>query len=196
MENSTEIFFVKDSMVFYVKTFINGFDGKNIYVKNTNLLNKYAHIGDKVHIKYMSFVLHSRIVGKTEDNIILDFPALGTEKPLGDRKSVRVEVSSKKPIKIYIDGKEKNVHDISETGFSLFCYPDEVENYFNKEIKISLEVPDVEEEIQGTAKLINVREFENGKVLCGFEMFIEDKDMVKIRFYIYHRIKEILEAIK
>ena len=196
MENSAEIFFVKDSMVFYVKTSVNDFDGRNIYIKNTKLLNKYAHIGDKVHIKYMSFVLHSRVVGKNESSVILDFPALGSEKPLGDRKSVRVEISPEKPVKVFLDGKEKTVHDISETGFSLFCNPDEVEQYFNKEIKISLEVPEVEEKIQGTAKLINMREFEDGKVLCGFEMFIEDKDMVKIRFYIYHRIKEILEAIK
>lgn len=196
MENPAEIFFVKDGMVFYVKTSVNGFDGKHIYAKNTNLLNKYAHIGDKVHIKYMSFVLHSRIVGKTDESVILDFPALGTERPLGDRKSVRVEISPKRPVKVHIDGKEKILHDISESGFSFFCKPDEVEEYFNKEVKISLDVPDVEEEIQGTAKLVNVREFENGKVLCGFEMFIEDKDMVKIRFYIYHRIKEILEAIR
>lgn len=149
-------------------------------------------------MKYSTFILHTKIISKSEDYIILDFPTLTSEKPLGDRKSVRVKPSPEKPVKIKINNVEKDVYDISEVGFSFKCSQEEIDRFLAcaKSNSVVIELPSEESKIKGEAKLINVRELENRDILCGYELFLEDADMVKVRFYIYERVKEILKGIK
>jgi len=196
MSSHVEIYLLNDDTVIYVKTELEKFDGSKIYVKGTPLLRKYGKVGDKVHFRYDSFVLPTRIIGLGDDYYILEFPTLHPEKPVGERRSIRVRVPKKNPIRVKIDGYEKDMHDISETGFSVFCNIEELDHVADssKSLEVSFILPNIEEEIHGTARIANIREIEQGKVLCGYELFLEDADMVKVRFYIYERIKEILQG--
>ena len=199
MSSRAEIFLFNSEVVLYTITEIIGLlDDDKIKVKATSLLKRFGVEGEKVFLKYSTFILPTKIIRKSEDYIILDFPTLTPEKPLGDRKSVRVKPSPEKPVKIKINNVEKDIYDISEVGFSLKCSQDEVERFSTrvKSNSVVIELPNEESKIQGKAKLINVRELENGDILCGYELFLDDTDMVKIRFYIYERVKEILKGVK
>ncbi|NPB08231.1 MAG: PilZ domain-containing protein [Aquificae bacterium] len=191
-----EIYLLNDDTVVYVKTDLEKFDGSAIHVKATPLLKKYGRVGDRVHFRYDSFVLPTRIIGVGEDYYLLEFPTLHPEKPVGERRSIRVRVPQRSPIKVNLEGIEKEMHDISETGFSVFCNLEELDEIANpsKTLEVSFTLPNIEEEIRGTARIANIREVERGKILCGYELFLEDPDMVKVRFYIYERIKEILQG--
>ncbi|HIQ49081.1 MAG TPA: hypothetical protein EYH58_05565, partial [Aquifex aeolicus] len=197
MSSRAEIFLFNSEVVLYTITEIIGLlDDDKIKVKATSLLKRFGVEGEKVFLKYSTFILPTKIIRKSEDYIILDFPTLTPEKPLGDRKSVRVKPSPEKPVKIKINNVEKDIYDISEVGFSLKCSQDEIERFSTrvKSNSVVIELPNEESKIQGKAKLINVRELENGDILCGYELFLDDTDMVKIRFYIYERVKEILKG--
>lgn len=160
-------------------------------------MKKFGVEGEKAYLKYSTFILHTRILGKTEDYIILDFPTLNPEKPLGDRKSVRVTPSSENPVKVIIDGKEKIVNDISEVGFSVICSIEEINDVIKGGfLNVDISLPTYEDLIKGQAQLVNIRETKNGDILCGYELFLKDEDTVKVRFYIYERVKEILKSIK
>ncbi|HID65441.1 MAG TPA: hypothetical protein EYP32_00485 [Aquificaceae bacterium] len=199
MSSRAEIFLFNSEVVLYTITEIIGLlDDDKIKVKATSLLKRFGVEGEKVFLKYSTFILPTKIIRKSEDYIILDFPTLTPEKPLGDRKSVRVKPSPEKPVKIKINNVEKDIYDISEVGFSLKCSQDEIERFSTrvKSNSVVIELPNEESKIQGKAKLINVRELENGDILCGYELFLDDTDMVKIRFYIYERVKEILKGVK
>lgn len=199
MSSRAEIFLFNNEVVLYTITEIIGLlDDDKIKVKATSLLKRFGVEGEKVFLKYSTFILPTKIIRKSEDYIILDFPTLTPEKPLGDRKSVRVKPSPEKPVKIKINNVEKDIYDISEVGFSLKCSQDEIERFSTrvKSNSVVIELPNEESKIQGKAKLINVRELENGDILCGYELFLDDTDMVKIRFYIYERVKEILKGVK
>ncbi len=198
MSYQGEIFLFKNDVVLYTITDILGLtENEKIKVVNTPLLEKFGIEGEKAYIKYSTFILHTRIVGKTKDYVILDFPTLNPEKPLGDRKSVRVNPASERPVKVMIEDKEKNVNDISEVGFSVKCSVEEVENVINGELlNVRIRLPNYEDLISGQAQIVNIRETKNGNILCGYELFLKDEDTVKVRFYLYERIKEILKSIK
>ena len=198
MSYQGEIFLFKNDVVLYTITDILGLtENEKIKVVNTPLLEKFGIEGEKAYIKYSTFILHTRIVGKTKDYVILDFPTLNPEKPLGDRKSVRVNPASERPVKVMIEDKEKNVNDISEVGFSVKCSVEEVENVINGELlNVRIRLPNYEDLISGQAQIVNIRETKKGNILCGYELFLKDEDTVKVRFYLYERIKEILKSIK
>ena len=94
-----------------------------------------------------------------------------------------------------VDGerKEYQAEDISEGGFSVIVEkPEEMEVFFDKEVVAHLIFPVEVEEVRCPARMVNVQELPDGKIKLGFEMFIDDADMVKVRFYVYSRIREIL----
>ena len=85
-------------------------------------------------------------------------------------------------------------HDISEGGLSIEVESKEqVEEFIEKrEFEFRLETPIKEApQVSGSMKLVNIMEMPD-KFKLGFETFMEDADMVKLRFYIYQRIKEML----
>ncbi|NPB07277.1 MAG: hypothetical protein GXO03_06720 [Aquificae bacterium] len=196
MGSHVEIYLLEEDTVVYVKTQLEQFDGSLLQVKATPLLKKYGKVGERVHFKYDSFVLPTRIAGKSEEHFLLEFPVLHPERPVGERRSVRVKPSRRQPVTVKLAGKEKEVFDVSETGFSIFCSLDELDELADpsRTYEVSLRVPKLEEELEGTARVANVRELEDGKILCGYELFLEDADMTKLRFYVYERIKEILKG--
>jgi len=196
MNSHVEIYLLDLEPVVYVRTNLEKFDGNRIQVKATPLLKRYGKVGERVHFKYDSFVLPTRITGKGEEHFLLEFPMLHPERPVGERRSVRVRPSSQQPIKVVINGIEKEMSDISETGFSVLCDYEELDRVADPDenYEVRFVLPKMEEEITGYARIANVREVEDGKILCGYELFLEDPDMVKVRFYIYERIKEILKG--
>ncbi|NPA32245.1 MAG: hypothetical protein GXO04_01315 [Aquificae bacterium] len=199
MNSHAELFlFVRDDVVIYIITTLLGVvDDSRIKVKTTPLLRRFGLEGTRVYFKYSTFILPTKIVGKSDDFVLLDFPALSPEKPLGDRKSIRVKPSPRKPVYVSLNGKEKEVYDISEVGFSVKCSEDEIDTQVREEktFSVVLKLPVEHTEIRGEAKLVNVRELKNDEVLCGYELYVDDTDMVKIRFYIYERVKQILKGI-
>jgi len=198
MNLKTEVFLVEKEILVYVQTKSIGIEEDSIKIKMTPLLKKFANVGDKVYLKHSTFMLPTKIKAKKENEIILEFPSLTPEKPLGDRRSVRVLNDPENPVKVKFNGMEKDVYDISEVGFSIKCDMDEIDQILqNKEIsEVEIFLPNLEEWIKGSARLVNVREFENGDILCGYELFLDNADEVKVRFYIYERVKEILKGEK
>jgi len=196
-EKIAEVFIFEDSFFFNTKVAIKRVEEDRVVLTATKLLKKFAVLGKKAHLKYATFALPVKIVGKSEDEVIVTVPALNPERPVGDRRSARVQPSHIHPIKLYLaldeEEKEYEVEDISEGGFSVIVSePQEVDVYLNREVKVHIDFPVEAEEVRGTAKLVNVQELEDGKIKLGFELLIDDADMVKVRFYVYSRIKEIL----
>ncbi len=196
-EKIAEIFIFEDSFFFTTKVQIRRVEGDRIALSNTPLLNKFALLGKKVHIRYSTFALPVKVVGKNEEELIVTLPSLSPEKPVGDRKSARVKPSHIHPVKLYMkeDGEEveKEVEDISEGGFSILVKnPSEVDRYIGRDVEVHIDFPVEVEEVRGTARLVNIQEFPDGRIKLGFELFIDDADMVKVRFYVYSRIREIL----
>ncbi len=196
-EKAAEIFIFEDSFFFNTKVAIKRVEEDRVVLTATKLLKKFAVLGKKAHLKYATFALPVKIVGKSEEEVIVTVPALNPERPVGDRRSARVPPSHVHPVKLYLaldeEEKEYEVEDISEGGFSVVVSePEEVDTYLNREVKVHIDFPVEAEEVRGTAKLVNVQELEDGRIKLGFELLIEDADMVKVRFYVYSRIKEIL----
>ncbi len=193
---SAEIFIFEDTFFFTTKVNIKRVEGDKVILTITPLLKKFAVLGKRIYLKYRSFVLPVKVVGKSDEDLIVSLPELNPEKPVGDRKSARVKPSHVHPVRLYIelsgDRREFPVEDISEGGFSTVVEASELDKFLGKELSVHIEFPVEVEEVRGTAKLVNVQELENGRIKMGFEMFIEDADTVKVRFYVYSRIREIL----
>ncbi len=192
-----EIFVFEDSFFFTTKTKIKRVEEDRIVLQGTRLLNRFAVIGRKVHMKYTTFALPAKVVGKTGEEIIVTLPSLNPERPVGDRRSARVPPSHVHPVKLYIkvngERREYEIEDISEGGFSILVQsPAEIENFIEREVEVHIDFPVEAEEVSGTAKLVNIQELENGSIKLGFETFLDDADIVKVRFYVYSRIREIL----
>ncbi|AAC06969.1 hypothetical protein [Aquifex aeolicus] len=198
MQLKTEVFLVEKEILVYIQTKSIGIEDNSIKLKMTPLLKKFANIGDKVYLKHSTFMLPTKIKAKKEDEVLLEFPSLTPEKPLGDRRNVRVLSDPENPVKVRFNEITKEVYDISEVGFSIKCGMEEIDEILkNKEIsEVEIYLPNLEEWIKGSARLVNVREFENGDILCGYELFLDTPDEVKVRFYIYERVKEILKGEK
>lgn len=195
-EKTAEIFIFEDFFFFTTKVPIRRVEGDRIILSTTPLLNKFALLGKKVHIKYSTFALPVKVIGKSEKELIVTLPSLSPERPVGDRKSARVRPSHIHPVRLYLgkDREEKEVEDISEGGFSILVRnPSEVDRYIGKEMEVHIDFPVEVEEVKGTARLVNIQEFPDGRIKLGFELFIDDADMVKVRFYVYSRIREILK---
>ncbi len=194
---NAEVFIFEDTFFFTTKVNIKRVEGERLILTTTPLLKKFAVLGKRIYIKYRSFALPVKVVGKSEEELIVTLPELNPERPVGDRKSARVNPSHVHPVKLYVevDGtrKEYEVEDISEGGFSIRVDASELENFLNKEVGVHIEFPVELEEVRGSAKLVNVQELEDGKLKLGFEMFLDDADTVKVRFYVYSRIREILK---
>ena len=198
-EKTTEIFIFEDSFFFSTKTRIKRVEGDRIVLEGTRLLRRFAVLGKKVHMKYSTFALPTKVVGKNEEEIIVSLPSLNPEKPVGDRKSARVKPSHVHPVKLNIkldeEEREYEVDDISEGGFSIVVdSPMEIDNFLGREVGVHIDFPVEAEEVFGTARLVNIQELEDGRVKLGFEMFLDDADTVKVRFYVYARIREILRG--
>jgi hypothetical protein len=191
-----EVFIFEDTFFFTTKVGIKRVEGNKVVLTTTPLLKKFAVLGKRIYLKYSSFALPVKVVGKSEEELIVTLPELNPERPVGDRKSARVKPSHMHPVRLYleVDGERREfpVEDISEGGFSIVVDSSELEKFLGREVGVHIEFPVEVEEVKGTAKLVNVQELEEGKVKIGFEMFIEDADTVKVRFYVYSRIREIL----
>ncbi len=195
-EKVVDVFVFEDALFFTTSVPLLRVEGDKLVLKSTPLLKKFAVLGEKVYLKYSTFVLPVRVVGKKEDELIVTLPSLSPERPVGDRKSARVKPSHVHPVKLYFkdDGEEdKEVEDISEGGFSIIVSNlSEVDRYINREVRVHIDFPVEVEEIEGTARLVNIQEFPDGRIRLGFELFVDDADTVKVRFYVYSRIREIL----
>ncbi|NPA42317.1 MAG: PilZ domain-containing protein [Aquificae bacterium] len=198
VERKADIFLFEDSFFFTTKVAIKRVEENRIVLSLTPLLRKFAVLGKKAHIKYATFALPVKVVGKNDEELIVSLPTLNPEKPVGDRRSARVVPSHVHPVKIYLspDGQEEKEYeamDISEGGFSVrSTNPAELEAFLDKEVKVHIDFPVEGEEVFGKAHLVNVQELEDGSVKLGFELIAEDADTVKVRFYVYSRIKEML----
>ena len=198
-DRTAEIFIFEDTFFFTTKVEIRRVEGDRVILSTTPLLSRFAIIGKKVHIRYSTFALPVKVVGKNDQEIIITLPSLSPEKPVGDRKSARVRPSHVHPIRLYIkeDGQEveHEVEDISEGGFSIVVKnPSEVDKYIGRDVEVHIDFPVEAEEVRGTARMVNIQEFSEGKIKLGFELFIDDADTVKVRFYVYSRIREILRG--
>ena len=199
-DKTAEVFVFEDSYFFTTKTKINKVQEDRIFLQNTPLLKRFALLGKRIHFKYATFVLPSRVLGKSEKEIVISLPTLSSESPAGDRRSARVPPSHIHPLRLFIDKEgaevEYEVVDISEGGFSILLKdPLELDLFLSKrEVKVHIDFPVEAEEVRGMARLVNIQELDEGKIKLGFEMLIDDADMVKVRFYVYSRIKEILKG--
>ncbi len=196
-ERTAEVFIFEDSFFFTTKTKLKRVEGEKIALAITPLLKRFAVIGKRVHLKYETFALPAKVIGKGDEELILSLPILNPERPVGDRKSARVRPSEIHPIKLSIvmdgDKKEYQADDISEGGFSILVDdPEEMENFLDREVTAHIVFPVEVEEVKCPARMVNVQELPDGRIKLGFEMFIDDADMVKVRFYVYSRIREIL----
>ncbi len=197
-ERKADIFLFDDSFLFTTRVIIKRVEENKIVLSSTPLLRKFAVLGRRLYIKYATFALPVKVVGKNDEELIVSLPTLNPEKPVGDRRSARVVPSHVHPVKIYLspDGQEEKEYeamDISEGGFSVrSTNPAELEAFLDKEVKVHIDFPVEGEEVFGKAHLVNVQELEDGSVKLGFELIAEDADTVKVRFYVYSRIKEML----
>ena len=191
-----EVFVFEDAFFITTKVRIKRVEGERIVLTTTPLLKRFAVLGKRIYLRYSSFALPVKVIGKTDEELIVTLPELIPERPVGDRKSARVRPSHVHPVRLYIDvngeRKEYEVDDISEGGFSIVADPLELERFMNREVSFHIDFPVEVEEIEGTAKLVNAQELDDGRLKLGFEMFVDDADTVKVRFYVYSRIKEIL----
>lgn len=192
-----EIFVFEDTFFFTTKVQVRRVEEERIALSTTPLLSKFALLGKKIYMRYSTFALPVRVVGKSDKEILVTLPFLSPEKHVGDRKAVRVRPSPTHPVRLYIgaEGEEvqREVEDISEGGFSIVLRdPSEVDRYIGKEVDIRIDFPVEAQEVKGRAKMVNIQESPEGEVKLGFELFIDDADMVKVRFYVYSRVREIL----
>ena len=195
MGGPAEVYIFMNDYVVDIKTNFKKFDGNLIHIETTPLLEKFGREGQRVYLKYKSFILPTRVVGRNENNILLEFPKISPEKPLGDRKSIRVPPLKEERFKVTLGNTTKDLYDISEEGFAVLCNLEDVDNFKDRTtLPFYFELPRVKEIIKGTANLVNIRDY-GDKIICGFEMIdVTNADSIKIRFYIYERIKEILEG--
>lgn len=195
MGRLAKIYILMNDLIVSARTSLEEFDGEFIYVRVTPLLERFGKEGQKVYLKYNGFILPTKVVKKNEDSILLEFPKISQEKPIGDRRSVRVPPSKNEIFKVILGDKVKELYDISEEGFAIYCDLGDVDDFKEKTIvPFYFELPRVGEAIKGTANLANIRDY-GDKIICGFNMVsVTSADTVKIRFYIYQRIKEILEG--
>jgi len=190
-----EIYILMNELVVFARTSLKEFDGEFIYVQATPLLEKFGKKGQKVYLRYKGLILPTKVVKKNEDGILLEFPKISQEKPVGDRRSARVPPSKNEIFRVILGDKVKELYDISEEGFGIYCDLEDVNNFKEKTIvPFYFELPRVGEAINGMANLVNIRDY-GDKIICGFNMVsVTNADTVKIRFYIFQRIKEILEG--
>ncbi len=197
-DKTAEIFIFEDSFFFTTTTQIRRVEEDRIVLKATRLLKRFAVLGKRVHMKYATFALPVKVIGKSEEEVIVTLPSLNPEKPVGDRRSARVQPSHVHPVKLFLsvggeEEREYEVEDISEGGFSVVVDdPSEIDRFLDREVKVHIDFPVEVEEVMGSARLVNVQELEDGRIKLGFELLVEDADSVKVRFYVYARIKEIL----
>ncbi len=197
-EKTAEVFVFEDSFFFTTRVRIKRVEGDRIVLSTTELLKRFVVIGRRIHIKYGTFALPVKVVGKSEEDLIVTLPSLNPERPVGDRRSARVKPSHVHPVRLFIsfdseEEREYEVEDISEGGFSIVVSdPSLIDAFLDREVKIHIDFPVEVEELRGSARLVNVQELGNGRLKLGFEMFIDDADTVKVRFYVYSRIKEML----
>ena len=194
-----EVFIFEDTFFYTTRVKIVRVEEDRLVLTTTNLLNRFAVLGKRAHLKYSTFALPVKIVGKSDKELIVTLPSLNPEKPVGDRRSARVEPSHVHPVKLFLsvegeEEKEQEVDDISEGGFSIIVSSmEEVDRFLNREVKAHIDFPVEGEEVIGSARLVNIQELEEGRIKLGFELLIDDADTVKVRFYVYSRIKEILK---
>lgn len=195
MRRLAEIYILMNELVVSARTSLEGLDGEFMYVQATPLLEKFGKEGQKVYLKYKGLILPTKVVKKDEDSILLEFPKISPEKPIGDRRSVRVPPSKNEIFKVILGDKVKELYDISEEGFGIYCDLEDVDNFKEETIvPFYFKLPRVGETIKGMANIVNIRDY-GDKIICGFNMVsVTTADTVKIRFYIYQRIKEILEG--
>ena len=195
MSGPAEVYIFLDDYVVDVKTTFQKFEDNLIYIGTTPLLERFGREGQRVYLKYKSFILPTRVVGRNKNYILLEFPKISPEKPIGDRKSIRVPPLKEEKFKVTVGNQTKDLYDISEEGFAVYCNLEDIDSFKNSTVlPFYFELPRVKEIIKGTANLVNIRDC-GDKIICGFEMIdIPNVDSIKIRFYIYERIKEILEG--
>lgn len=197
-DRRVDIFLFEDSFLFTSRVFIKKVEDDKIVLSSTPLLGKFVILGKRVYIKFSTFALPTRVLGKSENEVIVSLPSLNPEKPVGDRKSARVYPSKYHPVRVFLatdEGEEEyEVVDISEGGFSIRVNStDKVEALLNREVDVRIDFPVEGEEVFGKAVVVNVQETEEGNIKLGFELLIDDADSVKVRFYVYSRIREILK---
>ncbi len=199
-EKIAEIFVFEDSFFFTTRVRIKRVEGDKVILSTTELLKKFIVIGKRIHIKYATFALPTKVIGKSDEDLIVTLPSLNPEKPVGDRRNARVKPSHIHPVRLYLalegeEEKEYTVEDISEGGFSIIVNsPALLDMFLDKEVKVHIDFPVEVEEVKGTARMVNIQELGPTKIKLGFEMFLDDADTVKVRFYVYSRIKELLRA--
>jgi hypothetical protein len=197
-EKIVEVFIFEDSFFFNTKVRLKRIEEDRLVLTATPLFKRFAVLGKKAHIKYATFALPVKVVGKSGEEVMVTLPYLNPEKPVGDRRSARVVPSSTHPVELILsvsdeEGRSYEVLDISEGGFSVLVKDiSEVDRFLERDVNVRIDFPVEAESVEGSAKLVNVSELEDGSVKLGFELFIDDADAVKVRFYVYSRIREML----
>jgi len=113
-------------------------------------------------------------------------------------KTVRALTSEDHPVEItLLIGDHPyfyNAHDVSEGGFAIIVKDENIiDELAGKQVSFRMSLPVERVKVEGTAYVVNVVERPDGRYKIGFEMDVEDSDRVKIRFYIYSRVREMLE---
>ncbi len=183
--------------LYHAKAYRKKVEDDKLFLETTQNFIRYALIGKTVYIGYKTFILPVRIIGKTEKEVIFSLPDLKPKESIGDRETIRALTSEEHPVEINISIGEHtyfyNLHDISEGGFAILIKDESIiDEIASKQISFKMNFPVERIKVEGTAYLVNVVERTDGKYKLGFEMDIEDSDRVKIRFYIYSRIREML----
>jgi len=173
-------------------------EDEKLFLETSPNFVKYALIGKTVYLGYKTFILPVRIIGKAEREIIFSLPDLKPKESIGDRETVRALTSEDHPVEItLLIGDHPyfyNAHDVSEGGFAIIVKDENIiDELAGKQVSFRMSLPVERVKVEGTAYVVNVVERPDGRYKIGFEMDVEDSDRVKIRFYIYSRVREMLE---
>ncbi len=172
-------------------------EDEKLFLETSPNFVKYALIGKTVYLGYKTFILPVRIIGKAENEVIFSLPDLKPKESIGDRETVRALTSEEHPVEInLLIGDHPyyyNAHDVSEGGFAIIVKDEEIiDELAGKQVSFRMNLPVERVKVEGTAYVVNVVERPDGRYKIGFEMDVEDSDRVKLRFYIYSRVREML----
>ena len=171
-------------------------EGK-VYLNTTPLVNKFILTGDIVNLRYMSFMLPGRVVGKNNHIIVNVFYA--GEGRLGERSKPRVLVQKEYSFAILL--KIENVFrsfspiDISEGGFSISLSNSAiVSKFMNEELDFKIMGREELLGVSGTARLVGIMEEGPNSLKLAFEIDVDDASSTKIRLYVINTIKRLLSG--
>ena len=68
-DRTAEIFIFEDSFFFTTRTKLKRVEEEKIALAITPLLRRFAVLGKRVHMKYNTFALPAKVIGKSETNL-------------------------------------------------------------------------------------------------------------------------------